>query len=61
LKNLTVPAMAIGKLLSPWLLRRRPTARRLGRTFTNGESSGLYGLRHSAGPHRRRNVKASSQ
>src|SRR5262249_1610731 len=27
LKNLTVPAIAIGKLLSPWLLRRRPPRR----------------------------------
>src|SRR5262249_16044394 len=27
LKNLPVPAMAIGKLLSPWLLRRRPERR----------------------------------
>src|SRR6516162_8041218 len=36
-----------------------PTARRLGRTFTNGESSGLTASVTPPGPHRRRNVKAS--
>src|SRR4029079_12421912 len=58
LKNFTTPVCAIGKLLSP-LLRRRPHARRLGWTFTIGESVGHNGLSHSAGPHRRRNVTAS--
>src|SRR5712691_3892502 len=37
-----------------------PTARRLGRTFANGERERPHGLRSSAGPHRRRNVKASA-
>src|SRR5262245_20675297 len=37
-----------------------PTARRLGRTFTNGESSGLTAYVTPPGPHRRRNVKASA-
>src|SRR5207253_3511412 len=36
-----------------------PTARRLGRTFTNGESSGLTASVTPPGPHRRRNVNAS--
>src|SRR5262249_60862018 len=35
------------------------TARRLGRTFTNGGSSGLTASVTPPGPHRRRNVKAS--
>src|ERR1700730_8733215 len=36
-----------------------PTARRLGRTFTNGESSGLTASVTPPGPHRRRNVNGS--
>src|SRR5262249_15831019 len=61
LKNLTVPAMAIGKLPFPVVAPPpTPMARRLGRTFTNGESSGLTASVTPPGPHRRRNVKASA-
>src|SRR5262245_2615584 len=51
--------MAIGKLLSPWLLRRRPHGTAARPDITKRGKQRPYGLRHSAGPHRRRNVKAS--
>src|SRR5262249_38809559 len=61
LKNLAFPAMAIGKLPFPVVAPPpTPMARRLGRTFTNGESSGLTASVTPPGPHRRRNVKASA-
>src|SRR5262245_14882301 len=53
--------MAIGKLPFPAVAPPpTPMARRLGRTFTNGESSGLTASVTPPGPHRRRNVKASA-
>src|SRR6516164_9498300 len=53
--------MAIGKLPFPVVAPPpTPMARRLGRTFTNGESSGLTASVTPPGPHRRRNVKASA-
>src|SRR5215470_8934696 len=51
--------MAIGKLLSPWLLRRRPERRGGSAGHSQTGKQRPYGLRYSAGPHRRRNVKAS--
>jgi hypothetical protein len=61
LKNLTVPVIAIGKLLSPWLLRRRaPTARQLGRTFHPGDGFGPNRPQSLRSPlEGRQNVKAS--
>src|SRR2546429_9346922 len=51
--------MAIGKLLSPWLLRRRPHGTAARPDIHKRGKQRPYGLRHSAGPHRRRNVKAN--
>src|SRR5215471_20515585 len=58
LKNLTVPVIAIGKLLPVVAPPSAPTARRLGWTFTDGKNFGHSGLGHTAASRRRWNVKA---
>src|SRR5450759_5064594 len=52
--------MALGKLLSPWLPCRRPPRRDGSAGHSpSGKASARSGRCHSAGPHRRRNVKAT--
>ena len=54
--------MAIGKLLSPWLLAAGPHGAAAQPDIRiRGKQSAAYGPRHSAGPHKRRNVKPARQ